>query len=101
MNTNAKTENLSSRILIVARGFKGTFTTEDFISKFGRKCPLMWARLLSQYGPYGKNAGRPYTAASRVAGVLTSLAHQKLIKKLRYVPASSDWGNPSVRTWRA
>ena len=99
--TNAQAQQLYRSILAVALSFKKPFTTEDFIRRFAVRYPRIWRGLIRTYGPWGKNAGRHYTAACRVADVLRSLSYRKRITKLRYTPASSIWGSPVIRMWRA
>jgi hypothetical protein len=97
---STQTQELYSRVLLVAQSFKGPFTTEQLIRKLAARYPLTWARLVKLYGPYGKNAGSYYTSASRVAAVLLAHSVRQRIAKLHYGQASRNWGSPVVRTWK-
>jgi hypothetical protein len=99
--TSTQVQELYRRILIVALSFKAPFTTEQFIREFAKRYRSTWIHLVRLYGPYGKNAGAHYTSASRVAAVLSAHAVRRHIAKLHYRQASSGWGSPVVRTWRA
>ena len=92
---------IQQRVLSVALSFRGKFTTEDFISRLGAKFPKTWGWLVVSYGWPGKNAGKQYTAASRVAHMLVAQANRGRITRLGYVKSSANWGSPVVLQFRA
>lgn len=92
---------ISRRVFLVAASFNRRFTTEEFVARFRGRFPLSWRYLVRRYAPGGKGAGRPYSAATRVAMMLKHFAHQGYISRQKYVPASPAWGSPVVRTWRS
>ncbi|WP_440639451.1 hypothetical protein ACSHT2_34075 [Bradyrhizobium sp. PUT101] len=92
---------IPQRVLSVALSFRGKFTTEDFISRFTARFPNTWRWLVLSYGWPGKNAGKHYTAASRVAHMLIAHANRGRIKRVGYVKSSVNWGSPVVLQFRA
>lgn len=89
------------RVARVAASLNGRFTTEEFVREFSRRFPLSWRYLVRKYAPGGKGAGQPYSAASRVSGMLRRMANRKQIRRHKYVAATPAWGSPWVRTWQS
>jgi len=97
----SRTARIYRRVYRVAASFSGRFTTEEFVREFSQRFPLSWRYLVRKYAPGGKGAGHPYSAASRVSGMLRRMANRKRIRRHKYVAASPSWGSPWVRTWQS
>ena len=81
-------------------GFEGkSFSTFEFAMALKRKFKQTWDAIELEYGAGGRNAGRHYSAFSRIAHVLDVWARDGSLKKLNYRPAPENWGSPNIRYW--
>lgn len=76
-----------------------SFSTYDFVKAIQRLFPNSWGILVKNYGKGGQGAGRHYSANSRVAQTLNTLATKGKIEKLDYRPSPPSWGSSIIRCW--
>jgi len=84
----------------VVQSFGGrSFSTYDFILGLQKAFIKTWKRLEREYGAGGKGAGTQFSAFSRVAHSLNSVANRGWLTKLDYRTAPAGWGSPVIRYW--
>lgn len=72
----------------VIQSFNGNpFSTYDFVQRMRRRFPQTWHQLENAYGAGGQGAGTYYSAYSRTAQSLDTIARRGGMSKLGYTPA--------------